>query len=215
MSLALTALPALTGCTSGDGDGTKEKKTQAGPSVIAPGEPGESARTLSPEKARQKSGGGHTAPNSADFTYITMMIEHHEQAVVMSKLAPKRAADSDVRKLASRIKAAQGPEIKAMRGWLEQHDDSGHTDHGGSGGGKGHAAMPGMATGAQLAQLRKARGRTFDRLFLTLMTTHHKGAVTMAVQALKDGNDVRVEEMATEVVAQQRAEIKRMRQLRH
>ncbi|NSC25243.1 DUF305 domain-containing protein [Streptomyces albus subsp. chlorinus] len=232
------ALPALTGC-SGEG----EPKADEGPPVVAPGKPGEDARTLSPKQAREKAG-GDTEPNAADFSYATMMIEHHQQAVVMTKLAPDRAASGAVRKLASRIGAGQGPEIKAMRGWLEQNRkekpassspaDGHHGDDGGDGGDgdeksegqaghgghaehqgrAGHGTMPGMATKAQLAQLRKADGKAFDQLFLTLMTTHHKGAVTMAVQVLEDGNDVRIEEMATDVMAQQRAEIRRMRKLR-
>ena len=36
--------------------------------------------------------------------------------------------------------------------------------------------MPGMLTEEQLAQLDKARGAEFDRLFLTFMIKHHQGA---------------------------------------
>lgn len=77
--------------------------------------------------------------------------------------------------------------------------------------GHDHGAMPGMATERQLAELTAATGTDFDRLFLKLMTTHHEGAVTMAGEALAGGNNVAVEEMATEVVATQSAEIHRMR----
>ncbi|CAM3798801.1 MULTISPECIES: DUF305 domain-containing protein [Streptomyces] len=240
LAAALTALPALAGCTGGT-SAARSGEAKDGPPVVAPGKPGEAARTLSPRKAREKAG-KDTEPNAADVEYATMMIEHHQQALVMTRLAPDRAAGSAVRKLASRIGAGQGPEIKAMRGWLAQHrrqdggngstrshegHGSGHGAHahGGQGTGHGsghstggqhdgHGTMPGMATEAQLAQLRKAEGKAFDQLFLTLMTTHHKGAVTMAVQVLEKGNDVRIEEMATDVMAQQRAEIARMRKLR-
>lgn len=228
LALALVALPALAACDSE----SAEKRADEGPGVVAPGKPGEEAETLSPEKARKKAG-GDTKPNAADFRYATMMIAHHQQAVVMTDLADKRAGDDSVRKLASRIGASQGPEIKAMRGWLKQNrsakaapggdgDKDGGGGHGGHGGGHGghgsghenHAGMPGMATKAKLDQLRAANGTAFDHLFLTLMTTHHEGAVTMAVQLMKGGNDVRVEEMATDVMSQQRAEIKRMNKLR-
>lgn len=50
-------------------------------------------------------------------------------------------------------------------------------------------------------------------MFLELMITHHQGAVTMATEALADGNNVLVEEMANDVVAQQTVEIDRMRGL--
>ncbi|WP_344567052.1 DUF305 domain-containing protein [Streptomyces axinellae] len=250
LTLTLAALPALAACTS---EADSEKASEH-PPVVAPGKPGEQAETLSPEKAREKSGGDRR-PNAADFAYATMMIEHHRQAVVMTDLAPERAASGAVRKLASRIGAGQGPEIKAMNGWLEQNrkakdspssgggheehtqrgESAGHGGHGGhgtggkdgsgdkkEGGGKGAGAgheghagtMPGMATPAQLKQLRAADGKAFDQLFLTLMTTHHRGAITMATQLMENGNDVRIEEMATDVMAQQRAEITRMSKLR-
>ena len=73
--------------------------------------------------------------------------------------------------------------------------------------------MPGMATEAQLAELRAAKGAAFDELFLKLMVTHHEGAVTMAAEVLAQGNNVLVEEMANDVIAQQTAEINRMRSL--
>lgn len=74
--------------------------------------------------------------------------------------------------------------------------------------------MPGMATDERLDALRAARGPAFDTLFLKLMITHHDGAVTMATEVLSEGNDTLVEEMANDVVAQQTAEIHRMRELR-
>ena len=43
------------------------------------------------------------------------------------------------------------------------------------------------------------------------MITHHQGAVTMATEALSQGNNVLVEEMANDVIAQQTAEMSRMR----
>lgn len=73
--------------------------------------------------------------------------------------------------------------------------------------------MPGMATATQLAQLRAAKGTAFDELFLKLMITHHQGALTMATEVLSDGNNVLIEEMANDVIAQQTSEINRMRSM--
>lgn len=215
------AVLATAGCTSseaaGSGQDTAGDKAKK-PSVVAPGKPGEQAATLSPEDAAKKA--GDDAPNSADVDYVRMMIEHHRQALTMTELAPDRVRSAKVQRLAERIKAAQGPEIEAMQGWLKQHgkqpqDNSDH-EHGhdhGSGHGSGDAAMPGMATEAQLAALRKAKGAAFDELFLKLMITHHGGAVTMATDVLSDGRNILVSEMANDVIAQQTAEIERMRKL--
>ncbi len=124
----------------------------------------------------------------------------------MSALAPARASSDGVKRLAERITAAQQPEIGAMQAWQGRHPaPSATTD------GHDHGAMPGMATERQMKDLADASGADFDRLFLRLMTAHHEGALKMAGEVLKGGNDPAVEEMAAEVVATQSAEISRMR----
>lgn len=200
LALAL-ALGACDSDSSSDADAKSPKTT--GSSVIAPGLPGEAARTLSPEEAKAQL--PDDSPNSADLAYARMMIEHHAQAIELSELVPKRAESTPVKLLAERIAAAQRPEISAMQGWLKDHgSDDKPAEH-------AHAAMAGMATEAQLATLRAAKGKAFDELFLTLMITHHEGAVTMATDVKGQGNNVRVEEMADDVIAQQTSEINRMR----
>jgi uncharacterized protein (DUF305 family) len=73
--------------------------------------------------------------------------------------------------------------------------------------------MPGMLTKAQLAELDGARGPAFDRLFLTCMIQHHRGAVAM-VQQLFDtpgaARDETVFKFANDVSADQSTEIARM-----
>ncbi|MFJ8074160.1 DUF305 domain-containing protein [Streptomyces sp. NPDC096176] len=200
------ALLALGACESGS-DGSSKAAASGGPSVVAPGKPGEPAKTLSAEEAAKAA--PDDSPNSADFGYAQMMILHHEQAVEMTALVPGRAESTQVKRLAERIAAAQKPEVDAMRGWLK--NNSGDAKAGGHA--HDHGAMPGMATAAQLKQLRAAKGGAFDELFLKLMITHHQGAITMASDVLSDGNNVLVEEMANDVIAQQTAEIGRMREM--
>lgn len=196
------AVLALAGC---EADARAGAGADDRPSVVAPGKPGEAARTLSAEEAEKAV--GDDTPNSADFGYVQRMIEHHKQALAMTELAPERAGAEKLKRLAARIEAAQGPEIKAMEGWLEQHGGHGaYTGH-------DHGAMPGMASPKQLAALREARGDDFDTLFLKLMTAHHQGAITMATEVLTDGNNTLVEEMANDVIAQQTSEIHRMRDM--
>ncbi|MEV5157605.1 MULTISPECIES: DUF305 domain-containing protein [unclassified Streptomyces] len=199
------AVLALGGCDGGGGDEGAKAGADKGPSVLAPGKPGEPARTLSAEEAAKAA--GDDTPNSADFRYARMMIEHHEQALVLTALVPGRASSTSVERLAKRISAAQKPEIGAMAGWLKNNGGDEHEET------HDHDAMPGMATDEQIERLRGEQGKAFDRLFLELMITHHQGAVTMATEALADGNNVLVEEMANDVVAQQTVEIDRMRGL--
>lgn len=202
VALSAVAVLGLTACESGSDKGAPEAGKSAG-TVVAPGRPGEPARRISPEEAARLL--PDESPNGADFTYAQMMIVHHRQALTMTALAPERADSPQVKKVAERIAAAQKPEIGAMEGWLKNNggprEQAGHDHH----------TMPGMATEAQLRQLGAARGKAFDELFLKLMITHHEGAVTMAAEVLSEGNNVLVEEMANDVIAQQTAEIGRMR----
>ncbi|MFE2560883.1 DUF305 domain-containing protein [Streptomyces sp. NPDC059352] len=205
VALSAVAVLALSACESGSGKDTPQSKASAGGSVVAPGKPGEPARRISPEEAARLL--PDESPNSADFRYAQMMVVHHRQALTMTELAPQRAGSPQVKKVAERIAAAQRPEIDAMEGWLKNNggprEQSGHDHH----------SMPGMATEAQLKELRNAKGEAFDELFLKLMITHHEGAVTMAAEVLSEGNNVLVEEMANDVIAQQTSEINRMRSL--
>ena len=200
--LAALAVLALGGCDDSDA----KSPARSGPSVIVPGKPGESNRMLSAEEAERQRA-EDDSPNSADVSYARMMIAHHTQALEMTELAPDRAESTKVTKLAERIAAAQKPEIAAMQGWLKTQGKAEHGD------GHDHGSMPGMASEAQLEKLRAARGKAFDQLFLTLMITHHEGAITMATDVKAQGNNIQVEEMADDVVAQQTSEINRMRDM--
>ena len=76
--------------------------------------------------------------------------------------------------------------------------------------------MPGMLTEAQLQQLDQARGTEFDRLFLTFMIQHHKGAVTMVKELFDSygaGQDDLVFKFASDVNIDQTTEIARMEKL--
>ncbi|MGW0758178.1 DUF305 domain-containing protein [Streptomyces sp. NPDC002814] len=201
--LAAIAVLALGSCDSGsDADSAPE----SGSSVIVPGKPGEANQTMSAEDAAEQRA-DDDSPNAADVSFARMMIEHHTQALEMTELAPDRAESTKIKKLAERIAAAQKPEIEGMKGWLKTHGQKE------TGGGHDHATMPGMATEGQLSNLRKAKGKAFDQLFITLMITHHEGAVTMATEVKAQGNNVQIEEMADDTVAQQTSEINRMRDL--
>ena len=200
---------ALAGCGSA---------APAGPAVIVPGGPGESAQVLPGAEAAERRTPVPVSP--ADVEFVAAMVPHHEQALELAALAPGRATAPGVLAIADRISAVQGAEIAMMRSWLAGQDDApgGHgSDHGsgGHGGGGGHEGElhPGMATPEQVTALGAATGPAFDRLFLDLMIAHHEGALAMADAVRAGGTDVLVSQMADDVTATQSAEISRMRDL--
>jgi uncharacterized protein (DUF305 family) len=160
----------------------------------------------------------------ADVAFMTGMIGHHAQAVAMSNLAPTNGASPAIRTLAARIINAQQDEIALMQRWLRDRSQpvpevhiSGHTlmVHG-PGGHDHHAHMPGMLTDAQMNELAAARGGAFDRLFLTYMIAHHKGAVVMVQELFATdgaGQDAEVFKFASDVQVDQTTEVARMERM--
>lgn len=205
VALVVTAATviALSGCTS-DTEPQAPRADSTAP-VIAPGRPGEQARTLSPDEA--VTAVPQASANAADITYVQDMIVHHQQALDMAVLAPNRAASARLKSLASRIKDSQGPEIQWMRTWLQQQGQRVPGHH------AAHDGMPGMATQEEMDRLAAASGPEFDRLFLELMIRHHEGAIAMSTEVLRNGAHLRIEEFANDVGVTQLAEIRRMREM--
>lgn len=156
----------------------------------------------------------HTA---ADARFVRDMIGHHGQALAMSALAPARARRAAVRTLAERIEVSQRDEMALMRRWLTDRGEAAPDSAGAADEHAEHAAhMPGMLTPAQLAELGRARGDAFDRLFLAGMIRHHEGALTMVAALFAAPGAAQESELfrlASDVDADQRAEIARMRAL--
>ncbi|MCC2030524.1 DUF305 domain-containing protein [Microbacterium sp. YMB-B2] len=151
--------------------------------------------------------------NEADEMFVTMMIPHHQQAIDMADiLLAKDGADSRVIELAEQIKAAQGPEIDTMLGWLEDWgvdydpDSMDGMDHGSMGG-------DGMMSEEDMTLLEDADAAEASRLFLEQMIMHHEGAVDMARTALDDAQNSDVLDLAQQVIDDQTAEIATMQEL--
>jgi uncharacterized protein (DUF305 family) len=156
----------------------------------------------------------------ADVRFITGMIGHHAQALVMAALVPTRGTSPSIQTLAARITNAQQDEIAMMQRWLREReqpvptiDISGITltVHGADA-----MHMPGMLTRDQLEELDRGQGSEFDRLFLTYMIQHHEGAVTMVHDLFQtDGaaQDEAVFKLASDIQVDQRTEIARMKQM--
>ena len=198
------------GARGGDGSG-----------AVAPtAEPRSTADLEAIYRARADS--ARTRFSDADVRFMRGMIVHHAQALVMAALAEDRDASPRIRTLAARIANGQRDEIQTMRRWLE---DRGRrlpgvrvegTTMTVEGAGDHPAHMPGMLTERQLRELGEARGPAFDRLFLTYMIQHHRGAVDMVLELFgTDGaaQDEAVFRLASDIQVDQRTEIARMERM--
>jgi uncharacterized protein (DUF305 family) len=158
---------------------------------------------------------------AADIDFMSGMIGHHSQAILISKWAPSHGASPSIQTLALRIINAQQDEITAMQKWLRDRnqpvpDVSAHGIMMKMDGMNHEMVMPGMLNDTQLKELDAARGKEFDRLFLTDMIQHHQGAITMVNNLFGTAGaaqEVAVYKVASDAFADQTTEIDRMQKM--
>ena len=172
-------------------------------------------------RARARADSARLPYTAADVQFMTGMISHHAQAVIMAKMAPTHGASPAVQTLCARIINAQNDEITLMQNWLRDRNQpvpeakplpmkmvmNGQVME---------MLMPGMLTDEQMKQLDAARGTDFDKLFLRGMIQHHQGAITMVQQLFATpgaAQDEAVFKFANNVNVDQTTEIHRMQQM--
>jgi uncharacterized protein (DUF305 family) len=196
---AIAAAITLAGCSSpGSGPGSSESGSMPGMNH------GSSGMSSSPAPAASEEF------NDADTMFAQMMIPHHAQAVEMSDIMLKKdGLPAAVTDLATRIKAAQGPEIEKMTEWLQSwgQPTGAPTDMA-----AGHS-MSGMMGEEDLSKLEAAQGTEAAQLFLTQMIAHHEGAVAMAQTETTDGKSTAAVQLSKDIVTSQEAEIQEMKDL--
>ena len=207
----LSAAACLAACGSGSKQGTQ---TAPVPSDAL------AARGRAAAIARARADSARYPYTAADVEFMTGMIGHHAQAVVMATWAPTHGADAAVQRLAERIINAQEDEIATMQRWLADRGkpvpDAKPMSHDMAGMDHSAMMMPGMLTDAQMKELDAARGPDFDRLFLTYMIQHHKGATAMVTNSSERtgaGQDETIFKFASDVNVDQTTEIARMQRM--
>lgn len=153
--------------------------------------------------------------NEADVQFAQGMIPHHQQAVQMADLAldSARGVGTEVTELATRIKAAQDPEIILMSDWLTTWGQPAPTKTTGDDmamGGDDMATGDGMMSAAAMKSLAAVKGPEFDKLWLEMMIAHHEGAVKMAKAEKLNGSSKDAMGLADKIITAQMAEIAEM-----
>lgn len=194
---AVAAALALAGCSTGSTTTSSSASTGSSMPGMDHGSSGMMSSSAPAASAEH---------NAADTMFAQGMIPHHEQAVEMSEMMlQKKDIPAAVTDLATRIKAAQAPEIETMTGWLKSWNESATMA-------AGHS-MDGMMGDDDLKQLEAAQGTEAAKLFLTQMIAHHEGAVMMAKTVTSQGKNADAIKLSKDIVTAQEAEIKEMKDL--
>lgn len=159
------------------------------------------------------------ADNSPDAGFARDMSTHHAQAVEMGMIAAARATDPDVRTLGYDIALTQENQIGIMQTWLSFWGLNPTSDQKpmawmpeGTAALK-NGLMPGMATQEQMQELRDAKGKQVDILFLKLILAHHLGGIHMVDGVLAQSQNPDVTSLAQNMKNGQQREVTVIQQL--
>ncbi len=149
--------------------------------------------------------------NAVDVGFLQDMLDHHEQALLISNLYIDNNPDGDAVPYAEEVIMFQTRDMGWMRDWL--------ADEGYAPGEPDRMAMQwmnepvpvaemtGMQTPERLQELADASGAEADRLFFEIMTDHHLGGVHMADHAAANGARREIIDFAESVSRNQRIEV--------
>jgi uncharacterized protein (DUF305 family) len=154
----------------------------------------------------------HPGRGSVDVGFLEDMQTHHLQALEIGYAYLEHGTEPTLRHIARDIISDQGIEVGQMRSVLSEWGFQSTPDPEGTAMAWMHEPhpaqqMPGMATGADLDQLRNAQGEEADDLFTQLMIRHHEGGIHMADFAATDAETSNIRNFARGMAASQRSEI--------
>ena len=153
-----------------------------------------------------------------DRHFIEKMIPHHEDAVVMAKLALEKSKKAEIKKLSRDIIKSQAAEIETMKKWYKEWFGTDvavkpmKMDMKKKGMGMHDPAMMDMMMGHDMMggtmdDLKKAPD--FDKKFIEMMVKHHKGAVMMSGMIV-DSKKPEMRKLGKEIISAQADEIEQM-----
>jgi uncharacterized protein (DUF305 family) len=149
--------------------------------------------------------------NAVDVGFLQDMLDHHDQALLISNLYLDDQPQGDAAPYAREVIMFQTRDIGWMEDWL--------AEEGYSRGAPDRTAMewmdeptpvaemPGMQTPERLQELADATGAEQDRLWFEIMTAHHVGGVHMGDHAAANGAREEITTFAESVARNQRIEV--------
>ncbi len=140
--------------------------------------------------------------NGVDRAFAIEMIDHHEMAIEMAKVAQDRASKPQVRKLAAAVIVAQQSEIDQLKQIDKQLADENVEI--------GELGLSDSMMGMNMDDSMLMRSKKFDRAFIDMMIQHHRGAIRMARVELAEGEDPQLRELAQAIIRDQSTEIEEM-----
>lgn len=148
---------------------------------------------------------------NADIGFLQDMIDHHQQALLLSATYLAGNPDGDAAPYAREVIMFQEREIERMDAWLADAGVTRGTADRDAMAWMGMptpvAAMPGMQDPATVEQLAAATGPAADIMFFEMMSEHHLGGAHMADAAASGARRSDIRLFAEKMSYNQRIEV--------
>jgi len=140
-----------------------------------------------------------------DLQFIDTIIQHHEMAVEMGRMAETEASGAALKEFGRKVAQDQAKEIQQLRAWREQWY---------------HAApkavnpqLAGAATlNVKMSHAEPATAHELDARIVAMMLPHHQGAIDMAFEALQRAQRRELREFAQQMIDKQQNELQQLQQ---
>jgi uncharacterized protein (DUF305 family) len=163
----------------------------------------------------------HPGAHSVDVGFLQDMRFHHDQAVGMALILlekPTDGANLNLRVIAQEILLDQqlesGTMVAILGSWGQ---DSARDEDVPAMQWMGlpvpQDQMTGIATPAQIVQLKVATGAAADKMFAELMTAHHEGGIHMALYAEEHASTAGARRLAHSMVVNEQSDIEELARL--
>ena len=161
-------------------------------------------------------GGGQAVAASkataVDRAFVREMVPHHQIAVEMAQMAEMQGEHADIKTLAAAIVEDQTAEIGSLkriarRLGVTPAKPSDHEQMMRDAEALG-LSMDEMGMSMDMDELDGAK--PFDREFIDMMITHHRGAIRMARAERRKGKDASLRRIARTIITAQAKEIRQM-----
>jgi len=141
-----------------------------------------------------------------DQSFLALMIQHHQGAIDMAKIAQERAEHPEIKQLAQGIITAQQGEIDQMTAWSQEWFGTATP--------VADQTMSNQSMGMDMDMSALKTAQPFDKAFIDAMIPHHQGAIMMAQMILQSTQRPELKQLANSIRTDQQKESTMMKEWR-
>jgi uncharacterized protein (DUF305 family) len=142
-----------------------------------------------------------TASDQTDVRFAQHMVPHLLQTTAIVDLAQERITSPELARLADTIDRQLQAHLTQLQEWLASRGVAPYDPQ----------QEPDSGKETDLARLARVRGPRFDVAFLEVMAARHRAGSRLAATEAREGSVPEVRELAQQLLAEQQAQIGKMR----